>query len=138
MSQPDDAYEKEADSVADQIMKIQTDHDIETKQRSDGGKINRKCKSCEEVVEPHGIKISRKKNNNSSGGFDVSNSVAKDITNLVSQPGSSLDLSTREYMESRFGYDFGKVRIHNNENAILSTNTLKASAYTIDNDIVFG
>jgi hypothetical protein len=41
-------------------------------------------------------------------------------------------------MESRFGYDFGNVRIHTGEKAADSANSFNALAYTIGNNIVFG
>jgi hypothetical protein len=41
-------------------------------------------------------------------------------------------------MESRFGYDFGRVRIHTDERAARSANSVNALAYTIGYDIVFG
>src|SRR5215207_8750406 len=40
-------------------------------------------------------------------------------------------------MESRFGHDFSKVRIHTGEIAARSANSVNAIAYTIGDDIVF-
>ena len=41
-------------------------------------------------------------------------------------------------MESRFGHDFSKVKIHTDEAASRSSNSVNALAYTVGNDIVFG
>jgi hypothetical protein len=51
--------------------------------------------------------------------------------------GSPLDDSTRGFMESRFGHDFGDVRIHNDSRASDSALAVNAQAYTVGNDIVF-
>ena len=46
--------------------------------------------------------------------------------------------STNRFMESRFGCDFSPVRIHADESAARSANSVNALAYTVGNDIVFG
>lgn len=51
--------------------------------------------------------------------------------------GRSLSSPTREFMESRFGVDFGHVRIHTGTRAAESAATLNARAYTLKRDIVF-
>lgn len=40
-------------------------------------------------------------------------------------------------MESRFGHDFGDVRIHLGASAAASARALRASAYTVGSDVVF-
>lgn len=52
--------------------------------------------------------------------------------------GQPLDPQTRGHMESRFGHDFGRVRVHAGPNASHAAETLKARAFTFGNDIVFG
>jgi len=52
--------------------------------------------------------------------------------------GSSLDVSTKEFMESRFGYDFSKVRIHADLRAARSSSAINSLAYTLGNHIAFG
>ena len=68
---------------------------------------------------------------------NVSSDATKNITNIVNQPGSHLDKSTKQFMESRFGYDFSDVRIHDHESANRSTYNINALAYTVGNNIVF-
>src|SRR6185437_8833730 len=41
------------------------------------------------------------------------------------------------FFEPKFGYDFSKVKIHNDVNAWKSAQSANALAYTIGNDIVF-
>jgi hypothetical protein len=50
----------------------------------------------------------------------------------------SLDAESRAFFESRFSYDFGKVRIHADAKAEQSARAVNAVAYTVGQDIVFG
>ena len=52
--------------------------------------------------------------------------------------GKPLDSVTRPLMESRFGHDFSRVRIHAGPDAQRSAEHLGAAAYTVGTDIVFG
>ena len=70
--------------------------------------------------------------------IEASNETTNKISNVRSSGGSSLDNDTRELMESRFGYDFSRVRIHTDERAAESAQSVNALAYTIGNDITFG
>lgn len=51
--------------------------------------------------------------------------------------GRLLEHTTRNFMESRFGYDFSDVRIHDYSEASESAWALNALAYTVDRNIVF-
>lgn len=51
--------------------------------------------------------------------------------------GTPLDESTRTSMESRFGQDFGDVRIHTDAKASQSAEAVGANAYTVGNEMVF-
>ena len=57
---------------------------------------------------------------------------------IISNGGHSLDSSTRNFMEPKFGYDFSKVKIHNDSAAHQSATDMNARAYTHGNNIVFG
>jgi hypothetical protein len=52
--------------------------------------------------------------------------------------GRPLDPPTRSFMESRFGFDFRRVRIHDDSRAAESANAVNAAAFTVGNDVVFG
>ncbi|MEO8861171.1 MAG: DUF4157 domain-containing protein [Ginsengibacter sp.] len=49
-----------------------------------------------------------------------------------------MDSKTLDFMENRFGYDFGNVQIHNDKQAHQSSADINALAYTHQNHIVFG
>ena len=59
------------------------------------------------------------------------------VHEVLSSNGQSLDAETRSFMEPRFGHDFSKIRVHTDERAAESAQTVHALAYTIGNDIVF-
>jgi hypothetical protein len=56
---------------------------------------------------------------------------------VLRSPGQPLEASTRAFMESRFGHNFGKVRIHNDAQAAASARAVNARAYTVGRDVVF-
>jgi hypothetical protein len=51
--------------------------------------------------------------------------------------GSPLDAATRATMESAFGTSFGQVRVHTDERASKSAESVGANAYTVGSDVVF-
>ena len=141
VSQPGDVYEQEADRIADRIMKNSDNSESYSPTKDlDNTRIDRKCESCvDEEKEENQMKISRKgsSSTNTTNQLAISEDAEKDINNTLNQSGSPLDSSTREFMESRFGYDFSSVRIHTNEGALSSARSMNSLAYTIGNDIAF-
>ncbi len=47
-------------------------------------------------------------------------------------------MATRAFMEPRFGRDFGAVRVHADEMAARSAAAMRARAYTVGHDVIFG
>jgi Domain of unknown function (DUF4157) len=141
VSHPGDIYEQEADRIADRIMKISGDPEILPTKTTDNTTIDRKCKSCkQEEEEENQMKFSRKKSSSSNikNNKLILEGAESEISNTLNQPGSPLELSTRKFMEPRLGFDFGNVRIHNDETSARSANAIDSLAYTIGNDVVFG
>jgi len=60
------------------------------------------------------------------------------VQHVLASPGRPLDTPTREFFASRFGHDFGDVRIHDDIDAAASARGVHALAYTVGNDVVFG
>jgi hypothetical protein len=52
--------------------------------------------------------------------------------------GSAIEESQRHEMESRFGHDFSRVRIHDGDTADAAVSVLGVTAYTVGRDIVLG
>jgi hypothetical protein len=53
-------------------------------------------------------------------------------------PGQPLEEGLRGFMESRFGQDFSRVRVHADAEAAASARAVNALAYTVGPDLVFG
>ena len=58
------------------------------------------------------------------------------VHEVLSSPGRPLDLATRGFMEPRFGYDFGSVRLHTGAPARRSAEMVGANAYTVGQHVV--
>jgi hypothetical protein len=71
-----------------------------------------------------------------SEGFAAPSSSLADV--LQASGSNPLETGTRAFMESRFGYDFGHIRVHTDERAARSAQDFGALAYTVGNHIVFG
>ncbi len=73
----------------------------------------------------------------------VQSSDVKNDTPTLTNPetlraaGQPLDSGLRAFMESRFGQDFGQVRVHTDGAAVHSARTMNSRAYTIGDHIVF-
>jgi hypothetical protein len=139
ISQPGDEYEQEADKVADQVMRMPDSSDsvIPIEATKHEG-IDRKCTACEmkDEEDEEDLNINRKPLDVSD--LEANDQVTNEINNVRSSDGSSLESSTKEFMESRFGYDFSNVRIYADERAARSAQLVNAIAYTAGNDVVFG
>ena len=121
VSQPGDAYEQEADRVAEQVMRMSISDPITSNMPQNHERIDRrKCSSCEmkekEEEEKRNLNISRKPST-ISNLETTTDEITNEISSILPSQGTSLDENTREFMESRFGYDFSNVRIHTNEKA---------------------
>jgi hypothetical protein len=59
------------------------------------------------------------------------------VHDVIHSSGEPLDATTRTFMESRFGHDFSRVRVHTNARAAASALAVNALAYTVGNNLVF-
>ncbi|HEV8579669.1 MAG TPA: DUF4157 domain-containing protein [Thermoanaerobaculia bacterium] len=60
------------------------------------------------------------------------------VHEVLRAPGQPLDPTARTFMERRFGYGFGQVRVHTDAQAAESARAVDAQAYTLGSDVVFG
>jgi hypothetical protein len=134
VNQPGDAHEREADAVADQVMRMKTGDApiIQRMPLTPTSAVQRACANCEKEKES----VQRKE----TGGGDASGKAAPSIVSnvLSSSGGHQMDGSTRQFMESRFGQDFSQVRIHTDSRAAESASAIQARAYTSGRNVVFG
>lgn len=124
---PDDRFEKEADRVADQVMRMPDP----ALTRPDATPIRplaiqRRCKECEEE------ELQRQSQGSATESADL-DSVAATLRGT----GRPLDPAARAFFEPRFGVDFSDVRIHTETNAAASAGEVNALAYTVGRHVVF-
>ncbi|HSS22524.1 MAG TPA: DUF4157 domain-containing protein [Pyrinomonadaceae bacterium] len=112
----------------------------ETAARIRSGILRRKCEcggassltgGCDECKNKQGVLQRR-------GDGAVPSAVPAIVFDVLGTTGQPLDSSTRGFMESRFGHDFGRVRVHADTFAASSAGAVGALAYTVGNDVVFG
>ncbi|MFT4016066.1 MAG: DUF4157 domain-containing protein [Agriterribacter sp.] len=131
INQPGDKYEQEADTVAEQVMRTPGENKqmFFQPQITPINTIQKKCAHCEEEEN----KVQMKSNG------DVTAAEAPAVVHdAIKNTGNPLDAVTKSFMESRFGYDFSDVHIHNDTLAHQSSSAINAKAYTSGNHIVFG
>ncbi|MCB9267670.1 MAG: DUF4157 domain-containing protein [Lewinellaceae bacterium] len=140
VNKPGDEYEREADRVAEQVMRMQ---DVAVGNAAPGllG-VQRKCAACESGGAPcpkcaeeeeKGLVQTKAQG---TGGAAVSPALASQIQHSRGG-GQALDTGARSFMESRFGADFSQVRIHMDSQAAQMNRELNARAFTVDKDIYF-
>jgi len=130
VNQPGDRFEREADRLADQVMRMH-EADAPIAQRmplTPVSSVQRTCAACEEKE-----KVQRKETGDAGG-----HTAPPIISEVLSSGGQPLNDSTRQFMESRMGQDFSQVRVHTDMRAAGSAAAIQARAYTSGRDIVFG
>lgn len=121
---PDDAFEQQADRVADAVVHADTSASIAGMAAP---VIQRRCTKCEEQQE----KLQAKPG---EGGLNL----AARVEAVAGSGGQPLPGSMRQMFESRMGHDFSQVRVHTDGQAAQTAAQLNARAYTRGRDIVFG
>jgi hypothetical protein len=134
IGQPNDRYEREADRVADQVMRMP---------ESQGALVNghlslvqrqSACSECpekEEEEEPVQAKQLSGKSSQVTPGFP-------NRIHSLRGGGQPLPKSLRNFFEPRFGADFSGVRVHTCSKAIETAKSINSKAFTTGKDVVFG
>ena len=122
IGQPGDQYEQEADSVADQVMRMSEPA------------VQRKCAACEEEELQKKPLIQTKVEPN--GAAQVQPWIQQQIDQKRGS-GSPLPTQTRSFMESWMGSSFKNVSVHTDGQAVQLNRELGARAFTVGNDIFF-
>lgn len=119
VNSPGDSYEREADSVAAQVMS--GGHD------SSGG-ISQFATPNISRLQASGL---------SEGGFEAPAEVESRIQRMQGG-GNALPTSEVNFFAQRMGYDFSGVRVHTDSNAVQASRDIQAKAFTVGNNIAFG
>jgi Domain of unknown function (DUF4157) len=115
VSAPDDPFEREADAVADRIMRM-----------PDHSSPERVTASPAFSSETPAV---QRKSGASAGG--------EDVRGAFESAGHPLEPSTREHFERRLGADLGDVRVHTDSGSAHAATSLHANAFTVGSDIAF-
>jgi hypothetical protein len=118
----DDPLEREADRMADRIMR-----------RPDSGKCPA-CQKDEETEEQEKVAMRAMPGTSPRAGRPA----PAVVRNVLQEPGHPLDTSARAFFEPRFQSDFSKVRVHTDVRAAESAGSIGALAFTAGQHIVFG
>ncbi|MEA5601283.1 eCIS core domain-containing protein [Nostoc sp. UHCC 0252] len=130
VSQPGDQYEQEADSVANQIMRMaRPEPKINFGGMNSQDIMQRKCAACEEE------EVQTKPANDGSVHSEAN---IESQLNSSKGGGSPLSAEVRDFMEPRFSSKFDNVRVHTGSNAIQMSRSLGAQAFTHGSDVYFG
>ena len=129
ISRPGDEYEREADRVADQVMRM-PEPQLQRACPSGGGYP--KCQTKQPSQEHERLQTKRVQ------AGDTGQIAAPPIVHdLLAEPGQPLDPATRGFMEPRFGCDFNDVRVHADAGADVAAAAVGARAFTVGADVVF-
>ncbi|MET0649826.1 MAG: DUF4157 domain-containing protein [Pyrinomonadaceae bacterium] len=128
---PSDPAEQEADRVADRIVSSPPAAAVQRKCAC-GGKsaAGGTCAEC----QAGGGTIQRRAHGGGNGSSEAPSVVG---SVLGSGGGRPLDGASRGFMETRFGHDFSRVRVHEDARAAASARAINARAYTLGHNIVF-
>lgn len=136
ISHPSDHDEREADQVAEDVMR----HELPALTAPDKVTSTRKCAACDAggsiCPKCQDEKIVQRKNI-ADQTSDINSSERVRLASLLGS-GQPLPMSVRAFFEPRFGRDFSKVRVHNDSTAADSARAIKAKAFTAGHDVAFG
>ena len=131
-----DKYEREADRVADQVMRMPTPaqpsstNSSQVLNNSNTPNIQRKCAGCAKEDE-----LIQKKTSGATP--EVTPTINSNIQSLQGG-GQPLSKSERNFFEPRFGTDFSNVKIHTDSHANNTAKSINARAFTHGNNVFFG
>ncbi len=150
IGRPGDKYEREADRVAEQVMRMpgpgiqrqptcpecmeDEEGAVRTKPVTDGiTPLAREQIAPQEEMEEEII--------HAKGGGGTTPEVTSGTESRIQslkRSGRPLPGSTRAFFEPRFGVDFSRVRLHNDAEAAYTARSVNARAFTIGRNVVFG
>jgi len=122
VSEPGDVYEREADRVAEQVMRLQDRGPSVSGHDGEKASLMRQQRSELQA----------------DTGADIAAAPPVGHTLLSGGRGRPLDPAVRAFMEPRFGRDFSRVRIHTDRPAADAARSVAARAFTVGEHIVFG
>jgi hypothetical protein len=144
VSQPGDAYEREADTIAQKVMKMdgsslqqQTQHqEEELVQTKPVSELINPLVQREELPEEEELQMKpeiQTAAHNEGASEDISSKL-----HSRKGGGSPLTDDVRSFMEPRFGADFSNVKVHTDGEAVQMAGNVGAQAFAYGSDVYFG
>ena len=155
-----DPLEREADRVADQVMRMPAPERVEETavlRREEETAIQRQCTECEEKVRRQPIEegteeeelrrqpVEEEELEEEAVQAKASPGATPEVTpqfesgiQALRGGGRPLPESTRAFFEPRFGRDFNDVRVHTDAPVAETARAVNARAFTVGRDIVVG
>lgn len=145
---PDDPYEKEADAVADKVMRMPADG--QSKKSEDepqeeppavqskplrASPIQRLYDESTEELEGDASQVQRKPNSSS-----LQSSIPNSVNSAIASPGSGSPLAepVRSRVEPVLGVDLSNVKVHSDPQSQRASKDIQAKAFTHKNNIFLG
>ncbi|HEX9803803.1 MAG TPA: DUF4157 domain-containing protein [Gammaproteobacteria bacterium] len=144
ISQPGDPYEREADRVAEKVMRMPeptTPGRLGIPRQAHGRRIQRVCSECEEELHRRPMEEEEEDILQARAVPGCTPEVAPGVeapVNAGRGGGQPLPEPIRAFFEPRLSYDFSQVRVHTNSAAAESARAVNAQAFTLGHDVVFG
>ena len=136
ISEPNDPAEREADAVADRVMRMAG---VQSPAAPAEPVLQLKRATYEgEDDEEKLLQTKAESSSPAAQSSQGSSSARSSVHAALNAPGQPLAAETRAFFEPRFGHDFSGVRVHTGATAEQSARDVNANAYTVGYDIVFG
>ncbi|HET7461542.1 MAG TPA: DUF4157 domain-containing protein [Longimicrobium sp.] len=150
-----DAYEREADQVAEQVMRMPAPGSVES---TAAPSVQRQGDEEESELQaqplvagitplpPGGVQRAGDDDDerelvqakSADGDPHAGREAPAEASEILRSPGEPLDAGTRSFIEPRFGAGFEGVRVHTGASADVAARSVGARAYTVGNHVVFG
>lgn len=143
VNEPDDKYEKEAERVADAVIRMpEPESEEEPEKSAPSERIQRLCPRCRrrhrqgKTLNCEDCEEELQQVERSAATPEVDPSLALQIRSLRGR-GSPLRDNVRSFFEPRFGADFSDVRVHTGTRADVAARAFGARAFTKGTDVAF-
>lgn len=130
INKPGDDHEQEADRMAEQVMRMP---EPQLQRACFCGAGCSKCHTNQPGQEHESLQTKRVQ-----ASETVQVAAPPIVHEILGSPGQPLDPATRAYFEPRFRQDFSRVRVHSNLQAAAAAESVRAHAFTVGHNLVFG